>query len=107
MIRRPPRSTLFPYTTLFRSSRLFGPRRDFPIGDAQAEAQTRWELHDPLEHSTLFVARERVAALEDPEGRQGIETAGQPRELMAVPPEAARGRAGQAGGRAGPAPGPP
>src|SRR5258707_8035780 len=24
MIRRPPRSTLFPYTTLFRSSRTFG-----------------------------------------------------------------------------------
>src|SRR3712207_7327286 len=24
MIRRPPRSTLFPYTTLFRSSTLFG-----------------------------------------------------------------------------------
>src|SRR5215510_16272616 len=24
MIRRPPRSTLFPYTTLFRSRRLFG-----------------------------------------------------------------------------------
>src|SRR3712207_7549688 len=24
MIRRPPRSTLFPYTTLFRSSRCFG-----------------------------------------------------------------------------------
>src|SRR5256886_11800088 len=27
MIRRPPRSTLFPYTTLFRSARLVG-RRD-------------------------------------------------------------------------------
>src|SRR2546430_17389623 len=27
MIRRPPRSTLFPYTTLFRSRR-HGPRRD-------------------------------------------------------------------------------
>src|SRR2546430_6631377 len=27
MIRRPPRSTLFPYTTLFRSRRLPGPRR--------------------------------------------------------------------------------
>src|SRR5690349_24233585 len=26
MIRRPPRSTLFPYTTLFRSSRGAGPR---------------------------------------------------------------------------------
>src|SRR2546422_7640162 len=27
MIRRPPRSTLFPYTTLFRSPRLAGPIR--------------------------------------------------------------------------------
>src|SRR2546426_2448094 len=27
MIRRPPRSTLFPYTTLFRSSRVRGGRR--------------------------------------------------------------------------------
>src|SRR5438132_7922867 len=30
MIRRPPRSTLFPYTTLFRSP---GPRRPFPTRD--------------------------------------------------------------------------
>src|SRR5688572_32078880 len=29
MIRRPPRSTLFPYTTLFRS--LAGDRRDFAV----------------------------------------------------------------------------
>src|SRR5258707_12052525 len=28
MIRRPPRSTLFPYTTLFRSNRSFGARTD-------------------------------------------------------------------------------
>src|SRR2546430_12959991 len=26
MIRRPPRSTLFPYTTLFRSTKVFGER---------------------------------------------------------------------------------
>src|SRR2546430_12798068 len=41
MIRRPPRSTLFPYTTLFRSTRSTGPiplvagrrcRRLFPTG---------------------------------------------------------------------------
>src|SRR3712207_8667182 len=32
MIRRPPRSTLFPYTTLFRSSSIFDPR----IGEADA-----------------------------------------------------------------------
>src|SRR2546425_9301597 len=29
MIRRPPRSTLFPYTTLFRSYRSSGTRRSF------------------------------------------------------------------------------
>src|SRR5438034_2069577 len=38
MIRRPPRSTLFPYTTLFRSVRLLarpgGPRRAVWTGDA-------------------------------------------------------------------------
>src|SRR3712207_8010596 len=28
MIRRPPRSTLFPYTTLFRSDRMVGERPD-------------------------------------------------------------------------------
>src|SRR2546429_3553651 len=33
MIRRPPRSTLFPYTTLFRS--------DDPLGDAQRHADER------------------------------------------------------------------
>src|SRR5258706_2271459 len=29
MIRRPPRSTLFPYTTLFRSTRMLLPTRSF------------------------------------------------------------------------------
>src|SRR2546422_10586406 len=36
MIRRPPRSTLFPYTTLFRSTELqrhIGPNTDVPAGD--------------------------------------------------------------------------
>src|SRR3712207_8553307 len=31
MIRRPPRSTLFPYTTLFRSEGLHQPRREGPL----------------------------------------------------------------------------
>src|SRR5256885_12728924 len=39
MIRRPPRSTLFPYTTLFRSDRVVGPR-------ARIERERR---HDRLE----------------------------------------------------------
>src|SRR2546430_12738531 len=34
MIRRPPRSTLFPYTTLFRSRNLFVHLCQFLIGDA-------------------------------------------------------------------------
>src|SRR5256885_12591107 len=32
MIRRPPRSTLFPYTTLFRSALLRAPDVDTPLG---------------------------------------------------------------------------
>src|SRR3712207_7647341 len=52
MIRRPPRSTLFPYTTLFRSAlhlsgiqqssfsavSLSSPRGTFPLGDFSMEA---------------------------------------------------------------------
>src|SRR5258708_30412023 len=42
MIRRPPRSTLFPYTTLFRSLDLFGGRRRrIEQAAADAEAQLR------------------------------------------------------------------
>src|SRR2546430_11041028 len=48
MIRRPPRSTLFPYTTLFRSSPLRGPVRlltAWPVGDVAAKAGSdRYEL---------------------------------------------------------------
>src|SRR3989449_8235215 len=32
MIRRPPRSTLFPYTTLFRSLKRFGDKKSCPHG---------------------------------------------------------------------------
>src|SRR2546423_4338819 len=39
MIRRPPRSTLFPYTTLFRSLLWFS--RAAARGDAKAKAQLR------------------------------------------------------------------
>src|SRR3712207_7276701 len=38
MIRRPPRSTLFPYTTLFRSqAQVLGEREDTRPGDAGAD----------------------------------------------------------------------
>src|SRR5260221_5168250 len=43
MIRRPPRSTLFPYTTLFRS-RLFGMKVVVPNRIAHGPAQARGGL---------------------------------------------------------------
>src|SRR2546422_2455217 len=55
MIRRPPRSTLFPYTTLFRSrdvAEIRGPalgRRRLGVVDAaDREAQPREEVPHPL-----------------------------------------------------------
>src|SRR5687767_15599213 len=45
MIRRPPRSTLFPYTTLFRSRRVtLGALRDHFLG-GHAEDEDRSEEH--------------------------------------------------------------
>src|SRR6478672_12638909 len=43
MIRRPPRSTLFPYTTLFRSWSRFWPRR--PPDELVAALRARSEEH--------------------------------------------------------------
>src|SRR5260221_12696501 len=47
MIRRPPRSTLFPYTTLFRSSSLYRPARPLCIllAEDNAANQERSEEH--------------------------------------------------------------
>src|SRR5256885_16798702 len=49
MIRRPPRSTLFPYTTLFRS-RFFeaSPREDFGYGNHSSD--TDKGVREQLEH---------------------------------------------------------
>src|SRR3712207_7621005 len=42
MIRRPPRSTLFPYTTLFRSRR---PRGDLRVEELRARLQRTMSRH--------------------------------------------------------------
>src|SRR2546422_1388524 len=44
MIRRPPRSTLFPYTTLFRSDRVQRARADVAVDDAQRREGERPEV---------------------------------------------------------------
>src|SRR2546429_9294217 len=57
MIRRPPRSTLFPYTTLFRSS---PPLRSRPGGEAPShDAPVRKD--DPLYRSIGLVERRHRA----------------------------------------------
>src|SRR2546430_15793178 len=54
MIRRPPRSTLFPYTTLFRS--LFGDRHEQVVED--------------LQHYRIGLGADRALALERNRTRQ-------------------------------------
>src|SRR2546422_5685557 len=45
MIRRPPRSTLFPYTTLFRSPGLRRPKRGRRGGPARDDPRARLDRH--------------------------------------------------------------
>src|SRR5437588_5965772 len=45
MIRRPPRSTLFPYTTLFRSRRRRRPQRDRRGAASRPAVRGRGQLH--------------------------------------------------------------
>src|SRR5690348_17769337 len=74
MIRRPPRSTLFPYTTLFRSSAIAGGRQRFAQQTARARAEqnrargrrpprppslSRWVLPSPAAGEGKGGARDR------------------------------------------------
>src|SRR5258707_7465445 len=71
MIRRPPRSTLFPYTTLFRSP-LDARRGEVALVDRAAAARgARREVHDAiaverqLQESARALAREREERSEE------------------------------------------
>src|SRR3712207_8319697 len=48
MIRRPPRSTLFPYTTLFRSRYLHGIKVDELLANQRVNDRQAWYLTDHL-----------------------------------------------------------
>src|SRR5688572_32641893 len=65
MIRRPPRSTLFPYTTLFRSTRLETPADDrleflAVVGDAAAGPAQREAGTDDRRQADAVERRHRV-----------------------------------------------
>src|SRR2546426_6466800 len=87
MIRRPPRSTLFPYTTLFRSvdHHLGVEREDFPV----RRGDERVDLH---ERRTYRVAR-GVQISHDPRGAARladipVEPEGEAKRLMRQEPVA-------------------
>src|SRR5258707_8615113 len=65
MIRRPPRSTLFPYTTLFRSS---GARRD-----GCRRVSTTAQTPDPRRKDTVSPPGSRPASGGQPSKRRGLE----------------------------------
>src|SRR2546430_9779514 len=78
MIRRPPRSTLFPYTTLFRSSPARGPRGHAPLGrgfgPARADCGCRAPLSPRLARSDLMVAQASSAAYRVARSAQAMNT---------------------------------
>src|SRR3712207_8111190 len=51
MIRRPPRSTLFPYTTLFRSHEGHWPGERSRIVNRVRDRETKWRLHLGLQRA--------------------------------------------------------
>src|SRR3989442_3016466 len=58
MIRRPPRSTLFPYTTLFRSDAFPSGREDYPPKNTEkfrACSPRSGQLHHPIEENKLGI----------------------------------------------------
>src|SRR3712207_7586213 len=57
MIRRPPRSTLFPYTTLFRSHERDGPR---PPADAEHGERPAGQTLDPVRAPGAHDAHRRL-----------------------------------------------
>src|SRR5258708_34097211 len=64
MIRRPPRSTLFPYTTLFRSRDAQPPVLCGLLQRNQARELIKWHgshLSPPLKESGISTAAERLA----------------------------------------------
>src|SRR5258708_10708169 len=67
MIRRPPRSTLFPYTTLFRS-RARSPRaRPSPNGDSIVEAFATTDGAATSTRATISRSEEHTSELQSPD----------------------------------------
>src|SRR2546428_8664041 len=72
MIRRPPRSTLFPYTTLFRSGKLGVAAMPF-LADATLSRLDRWMLdrkstrlnssHDQISYAVFCLKKKKTTTI--------------------------------------------
>src|SRR2546421_3388609 len=74
MIRRPPRSTLFPYTTLFRSPRLTP--KDFRLSPKYLRVQFEFALRTVvgragIQSATVWTPEGRVLYTSDPQRAGG------------------------------------
>src|SRR3989449_11785627 len=108
MIRRPPRSTLFPYTTLFRSlvrarrpgvhRRVRGRRARGVPGPRDGAARERGVLLYVARHAHLYLRSDVVVGHARHVGRRGVGAGG-----WATPGASGRGHAG---GHAPPTPPP-
>src|SRR2546422_7769271 len=86
MIRRPPRSTLFPYTTLFRSLYcLYRPRTDPPEPGQPVRARKRvWHRARSEEHTSELQSRLHLVCRLLLEKKNGCETATRSRARVNV-----------------------
>src|SRR5256885_15853212 len=98
MIRRPPRSTLFPYTTLFRSALLLGPEHE---GQKTQHAQ-RVQGHDAVQPPVGGVGgRRRRGALSHGREAMAVRTVAY-RPMGMREPVPSQKRPGPRGARNGP-----
>src|SRR5947199_3511284 len=86
MIRRPPRSTLFPYTTLFRSDLSVEPVRDVdaPRPRGNGDAMTGAELagpRAPAAEREIVPGRPQRVVGRDPGGEHGVQARGAGRHV--------------------------
>src|SRR5436309_8747904 len=67
LLRRPPRSTLFPYTTLFRSPRslLRARRPSFPLAGRAGSSRRQWSADPHLRRSPLRAGRAACSRSEE------------------------------------------
>src|SRR5689334_24753427 len=76
MIRQPPRSTLFPYTTLFRSARVCTPWRSLPPPCPSARTRSEEhtsELQSQFHLVCLLLLEKKNSATQDGSDRHAVD----------------------------------